>query len=94
MSDTHSHIWHGTGQSLLQGMLQAIAEARTSVCLETFTFSASAIGDRFRAALAAAAQRGVRVRLIIDAFGSFGLSDHYFVGLLAAGGEMRWFNVL
>jgi cardiolipin synthase len=92
--DTHSYTWHGTGQSLLQGMVQAIGEAKQSVCLETFTFSASEIGHLFRTALAAAAKRGVQVRLIIDAFGSFGLSHHYFDELLAAGGEMRWFNVL
>ncbi len=94
MAATHSFTWHGTGGSLLQAMVQAIGEAKTSVCLEMFTFSHSEIGQRFRVALAAAARRGVRVRLILDAFGSFGLSHRYFDELVAAGGELRWFNVL
>lgn len=78
----------------MNAKLEAIAAARVSVCLEVFTFSDSEIGGRFREALAAAAGRGVRVRLILDAVGSFGLRGDYFADLMLAGGEMRWFNQL
>jgi len=40
-------------------------------------------------------QRGaprVRVRLLVDAYGSDTLPQGYFAPLLAAGGELRWFN--
>jgi cardiolipin synthase len=94
MADGHQFTWHGTGQDLLAAMLNAIAEAKTSVILETFVFRESPIGDRFRAALTAAARRGVRVRVLADAFGSFGLRRDYFDELAAAGGAMRWFNEL
>jgi cardiolipin synthase len=77
-----------TGQSLLNAKLQAIAAARVSVCLEVFTFSNSEIGNRFREAVAAAAQRGVRVRLIVDTVGAFSLRSDYFADLTGAGGEM------
>jgi len=53
MTDAHSFTWHGTGQSLLEAKLRAIDAARSSVCMETFTFRNSDIGDRFRDALAA-----------------------------------------
>jgi len=90
----HSFVWLGTGQSLLDAMLSAIVVARSSVRLEIYMVKDSAIGVRFREALTAAAQRGVQVRLMADAVGSFGLSREYFAGLEAAGGAMRWFNEL
>jgi phosphatidylserine/phosphatidylglycerophosphate/cardiolipin synthase-like enzyme len=36
----------------------------------------------------------VRVRLIVDAVGSFGLGRDYFAELVAAGGAIRWFKEL
>jgi len=94
MADAHSYTWHDTGQSLLEAKLRAIDAARSFVCMEMFIFRDSDVGLRFRSALAAAARRGVRVRLIVDAVGSFGLGRDYFDELLAAGGAMRWFNEL
>ncbi|MBK8475038.1 MAG: hypothetical protein IPL39_01665 [Opitutaceae bacterium] len=94
MADVHRFTWHGTGQNLLEAKLRAIDGARSSVCMETFYFSDSDIGHRFQSALAAAARRGVDVRLIVDAIGSFELGRGYFAELVAAGGTMRWFNKL
>lgn len=93
-SGAHLFAWHGTGQSLLDAELKAIGEARSSIEMEMFIFRDSPIGERFRDALIAAAQRQVRVRLLVDAFGSFSLKRDYFAGLVAAGGAMRWFNEL
>jgi cardiolipin synthase len=88
----HHFDWHGTGQSLLEAKLSAITEAKLFVSMETFIFHDSDIGRQFRDALTSAAQRGVRVRLLVDAVGSFRLPRDYFDELLAAGGAMRWFN--
>ena len=93
-ADAHSFTWHDTGQSLLEAKLRAIDAARSFVCMEMFIFRDSEVGLRFRSALAAAARRGVRVRLIVDAVGSFGLGRDYFDELVASGGAMRWFNEL
>jgi cardiolipin synthase len=90
----HHFAWHGTGQSLLNAKLQAIATAQVSVCLEVFTFSDSPVGRLFRESLAAAARRGVRVRIIVDVVGSFGLRRDYLAGLTGAGGEFLLFKVL
>lgn len=94
MAAAHRLIWHDTGQSLLDAQLTAIAAAQSSVAMETFIFRDSAIGERFRDSLTAAARRGVRVRLLVDRVGSFQLRRDYFDRLVAAGGAMRWFNEL
>jgi len=75
-------------------MLAAIDEARTSVRLEMYIYTDSAIGERFRSALVRAAERGARVRVLIDALGSLTLSASYWEPLLRAGGQFRWFNPL
>ncbi len=93
-AEAHRFTWHGTGQSLLQAKLDAIAHAQSSVGLETFLFRDSDVGRWFRDALTSAARRGVRVRLLVDAAGSFALPRDYFDALAAAGGAMRWFNEL
>ena len=94
MAEAHCFTWHGTGQSLLEAKLAAMAAAQSSVVMETFIFRDSDIGQQFREALTAAARRGVRVRLLVDRFGSYQLPRDYFGGLVAAGGAMRWFNEL
>ena len=75
-------------------MLEAIRLARVSIRLETYIYSEGNSGRQFLAALLAAAQRGVRVRVLVDAFGSWVLPDDFFAPLLAAGAEVQFFNPL
>lgn len=89
----------GQGVELLVGgtaayrrMRALIEAAHEAVDLETYIYSTGTVGDRFRAALTAAAARGVHVRVLVDAYGSDALPEGYFEPLLAAGGEVRWFN--
>lgn len=84
--------WLHTGREGLAAMLAAIQGARDSVSLEIYIFEDSPIGRRFRAALADAARRGVRVRLLVDTFGSFELKSDYFRMVVEAGADCRWFN--
>jgi cardiolipin synthase len=86
--------WLRHGREALAAMLGAIRQARHSVRLEMFIFHADTTGNAFRDALVAAQQRGVRVRVMCDAFGSFSLPNSYWNSLTAAGGEFRWFNPL
>ena len=86
--------WFRTGDEMFPAMLAAIDGARESVCLETYIFSASELGQRFREALTGAARRGVRVRVLVDAFGSLVLPGEFWSPLRAAGGEARSFNPL
>ena len=84
--------WLCTGDEVFPAMLAAIEEAKSEVCLETYTFSEGSPGERFRDALVRARQRGLRVRVLIDALGSYSLPDDYFQPLRDAGAEIRRFN--
>lgn len=80
------------GSAAYACMWRLVRQARTAVELETYIYEAGAVGNRFLAELTDAARRGVRVRVLVDAFGSDTLPQGYFAPLLAAGGELRWFN--
>src|SRR5712671_126786 len=84
--------WLCTGREVFAAMLRAIEAARESICLETYIYSADALGEQFRGALVRACKRGVAVRVIYDALGSFGLPGAFFEPLRAAGGAFRQFN--
>jgi len=84
--------WLCTGDEIFPAMLAAIDDAKTEVCLETYTFSPGSPGERFRDALVRARQRGIRVRVLIDALGSYSLPDDFFQPLQDAGAEVRRFN--
>jgi cardiolipin synthase len=58
------------GDSMFPAMIDAIERARHDVWLATYIFHEDATAQKVAAALAAAAQRGVRVRVVIDGFGS------------------------
>jgi cardiolipin synthase len=84
--------WLHTGAEALAEMLAAIAAARRSVRLEMYLIDPSPVADRFRDALCQACRRGAAVQVLIDAFGSMSLPDHFWAALLAAGGQVRRFN--
>jgi cardiolipin synthase len=86
--------WLRTGDEIFPAMLAAIEEAKTEICLETYTFAPGSPGERFRDALIRARQRGIRVRVLIDALGSYALPANFFDPLKAAGAEVRLFNPL
>jgi cardiolipin synthase A/B len=73
-------------------MIAAIEEAKSEVCLETYTFSPGPPGEQFLDALVRARQRRVRVRVLIDALGSYGLPANFFAPLQGVGAEVRLFN--
>jgi cardiolipin synthase len=74
-------------------MLGEIAEAKTSIRLEMYTISPGPLGEKFLAALTAAAQRGVRVRVLADGVGSHLLNVNFWRPLHLAGGEHRYFKL-
>jgi cardiolipin synthase len=51
-------------------MLDAIRGAREAVHLEVYHFAREGVGEEFRAALAEASRRGVRVRVVLDGWGT------------------------
>jgi len=82
------------GRQTYPEMLGAIEGAKHSVDFETYILRADETGVRFQTALAAAARRGVRVRLLYDHFGSLGLSGAFVEFLLNAGVEVGVYHPL
>ena len=75
-------------------MLDAIGHVRRSIALETYIFADDQTGRQVLHALVHSASRGVRVRVLADAFGSMALPADFFAPLIGAGGEVRFFNPL
>jgi cardiolipin synthase len=57
------------GDETYPAMLEAIAQARQTVSLETYIFDSDEIGREFVKAFSEAARRGVEVRVLVDAAG-------------------------
>lgn len=75
-------------------MRAAIRQAKYSVRLEMYIFNPSPSAEMLREALIEACRRGVRVRVLADAFGSLALPVNYWDQFRAAGGQFRLFNPL
>lgn len=86
--------WLHSGEEAFAAMEAAIDQAKRSVDFETYIFADSRPGRSLLRALVAAAQRGVQVRVLIDAFGSLYLPNAFWDPLRTAGGTVRWFNPL
>jgi cardiolipin synthase A/B len=65
------------GQHLYADMLAAIEGARKQVLFETYIWKGDEVGERFKAALAAAADRGVEVYCIYDGFANLVVSPRF-----------------
>jgi cardiolipin synthase A/B len=65
------------GQDLYDAMLAAIDGAQRQILFETYIWKGDEIGERFKAALAAAADRGVEVYCIYDGFANLVVSPRF-----------------
>jgi cardiolipin synthase len=82
------------GEIAFERMLAAIESATASIDLEVYAMSATGVGARFVGALVAAARRGVRVRVVVDAWGSGRVAWSVVARLRAAGCDATVFNPL
>jgi len=80
------------GPSFYPAELDAIRNASQSVNIEAYIFQRGKIADQYLAALTERARAGVRVNLVLDAFGSAGTTKRYLASLLEAGGKVGWYN--
>jgi cardiolipin synthase A/B len=80
------------GDQAFPAMLQAIDGARERVSFETYVYEKGEIARRFTDALERAAQRGVEVRIIVDAVGASHMERGHLEGLRAAGCRVVDFN--
>src|SRR5690348_8861914 len=79
---------------IFRRMLEAIAAARESVLLEMYLVESGTVARRFIEALAVCAQRGVRVHVLFDGFGSLGLRAADRRRLSDSGVHLTFFNPL
>jgi cardiolipin synthase A/B len=82
------------GENFYEAELQAIAEAKRTICLEAYIFYCGEVGKRFIRALTERAQAGVRVQVVLDGLGSAKTSEDDFKELIAAGGKVEWYHKL
>ncbi len=82
------------GSETYPAMLRAIAEAKESIAFENYIFATDRTGRMFRDALVDAARRGVAVRLLYDAVGSWSIDRPFRRPLLEAGVEVAVFHPL
>lgn len=80
------------GKEKYAALFDAIDGAQHHVHVEYYIYEPGKIGDALRDRLVKAAERGVEVRVTIDWLGSQSLRTSYFAPLLAAGGQLAWFN--
>lgn len=82
------------GDALFPAMLEAIAAAEHDVWLASYIVHTDAPSQAIADALAAAARRGVRVRLVIDGFGSRHALDWWEQRLAGSGAALAVFRPL
>ena len=80
------------GDEIFPAMLAAINAARQRISFETYIYDSGQVANQFTAALEAAAKRGVRVRIVVDALGSSSMDTAHAARLQAAGCTLVQFN--
>ncbi|MDR0971452.1 MAG: phosphatidylserine/phosphatidylglycerophosphate/cardiolipin synthase family protein [Bacteroidales bacterium] len=73
---------------LFDNMLENISKAKSSVYLETYRFATDSLGKKFRDILIEKAKAGVKVMVLIDAWGS-DFDNEFFEPLVQSGALLR-----
>jgi cardiolipin synthase len=82
------------GDQIFPAMLEAIGDATRTIDLLTFVYWRGGIGTRFADALADKAGSGVRVRVLLDAWGASSIDPDLVSKMEDAGVRLRWFRPL
>jgi cardiolipin synthase A/B len=87
-----SYVVLRNGDETFPAMLDAIGKARQRISFESYIYDTGEIPAKFTNALAAAARRGVKVRIVLDAMGAAESSEADIRMLKDAGCQIGWFN--
>ena len=82
------------GDQIFPAMLEAIGEAERTIDLLTFVYWRGGIGRTFGDALSEKARSGVRVRVLLDAWGCSSIDPGLVSEMEDAGVRVRWFRPL
>jgi len=80
------------GDRIFPAILEAIRTATSTVDFLTFVYWEGSIGRDVAAALTERASAGVRVRVLLDAFGAYTMDKALVAGLEEAGAQVEWFR--
>ncbi len=81
-----------SGAAHFESLLESIEHATQSIDLETYIFQKDSVGDKIINALCLAAQRHVRVRVMVDGAGSPLWANSYAPRLEKSGGQARIYH--
>jgi cardiolipin synthase len=93
MSVVSSSVVYDDPLRIYYAMLEDIEKARQTIYLETYRFEHDPIGVKFKNALVRKAQEGLKVMLLLDAWGT-SVSKSFFRDLISAGGQVKYFKKL
>ena len=79
---------------IFETIAEAIARAERYIHMEFYIWRDDSTGRELVQLLSAAARNGVKVRVLVDHVGSFGLSEQHFEPLVDAGGEVAVYGRL
>lgn len=80
------------GDEIFPAMLAAVDAAEDTIDFVTFVYWQGDIAVDVARALSRAAQRGVQVRVLLDALGARKISNELLVDMKSCGCEVRWFR--
>lgn len=80
------------GEEFYPQAFAAIAGAKTEILLETFIWFEDKVGLELHRLLVAAAERGVRIEVTVDGYGSPGFAPEFLQALTAAGVKLRVYD--
>ncbi|WP_333617306.1 cardiolipin synthase ClsB [Mixta calida] len=80
------------GEQFFPRVFGAIRRAQHSVLLETFILFEDNVGNALHRELLAAAQRGVKIEMMVDGYGSPDLSDEFVSSLTSAGVRFLYYD--
>jgi cardiolipin synthase len=80
------------GDRIFPAIFEAVASARSTIDFLTFVYWQGTIGSELAALLAERAAAGVRVRVILDAFGAYSMDRTLVDRMVAAGAQVEWFR--
>jgi cardiolipin synthase A/B len=80
------------GREAFAAIAEAVAAAKNHVHCEYYIWENDDSGKRLRDQLIERAKTGIEVRVIVDGTGSSHVNRKFFKELVAAGGEVTWFN--
>ncbi|KKR97448.1 MAG: Cardiolipin synthetase [Candidatus Magasanikbacteria bacterium GW2011_GWC2_41_17] len=92
MEPKNQYQFFSTTRSALQAMFDAISAAEKSIYWETYIFEQDTIVWPFIEKLKEKARKGVEIKLIIDALGSFGFEEKIMKDMREVGIEVIYFN--